>query len=253
MTTNSTGTETKWSSSISVDGNLIFNGIYGSPGQFVIKSSGSQLWHTLSTSDLPPGTNNQVLETSGSSVDWTSQLKMNSILFTGNISNFQSIFDRYYTSTVQFPLYAVASGGSPSTYQNINVNGYFSVIGKRIELTIFPFTLSSLFGGATAPCYLSMLIGPSYLRPANLSGSGGSGYRQSTCMCSISQNQTTQSEPAFANIYNDYYGSGVIYLELTKGNASNFISTGYHGEPFVTAGLEFMELKSPFTISYIGI
>lgn len=307
MTTNSTGTQSKWSSDVSVDGNLIFNGIYGSPGQFVIKSSGSQLWHTLSINDIPAGSNNQVLTTfsgspgwnlltqsnfapntnnsvfytnaggivqvdklpvqnilhgtsnqvletnsAGSFPTWTSQLKMDSIIFTGSVANFQSVFDRYYTDIVQLPLYAVSIGGSPSIYQNININGYFSVIGKRIELTIFPFTLASLFGGATAPCYLSMLIAPSYLRAANLQGSGGSRYRQSTCMCSISQNQTTQSEPAFANIYYDYYGSGVSYLELTKGNASNFDPNAYHGEPFVTAGLEFMELKAPFTISYIG-
>lgn len=226
----------------------------GSNGQILTTTGGAASWNNFTIGTIPHGTAYQVVETdqTGNNVQWTSTLGINSITFTGNIANFQSVFNRYYTAPVQLPLYAVTQGGSPSIYQNIDVDGYFSVIGKRVELTIFPFTLSSLFGGAVAPCYLAFLIGPSFLRAANLLGIGNEGQRQSTCMCCISQNTTTQQEPAYANMYYQYYSTTTCYLELTKGNAGNFVANSYHGEPFVTAGIEFMELKAPFTISYIG-
>lgn len=278
MTTNSTGTEAKWSSTVSVDGDLVFNGIYGTTGQFVMKAPGSQLWHTLSTSDIPAGSNGQVLTTTGgvptwglcpqssitpgtsyqvpqtnssaTSVEWTSNLGIDSITFTNNIANFQSVFNRYYTSDVQLPLYANPIGGSPFTYQNINVNGYFSVIGKRVELTIYPFSLGTLFGGATAPCYLSLLIAPSFLRAANLLGLGNDGQRQSTVQYKFSQNLSVQPD-GLANIYNNYYGTNVCYLEFTKGISSTFVQNGYHGDDF-GAFVPFFELVAPFTISYIA-
>lgn len=226
----------------------------GSNGQIITTNAGVATWDNFSIGTIPHGAAYQVVQTdqTGNNVQWTSTLGINSIVFTGNTANFQSTFNRYYTEPIQLPLYAVSQGGLPSIYQNINVDCYFSVIGKRVELTVFPFTLSSLSGGAVAPCYLSFLISPSYLRAANLLGSGNEGQRQSSCMCSISQNASTQQEPAFANIYYDYYNTGTCYLELTKGNAGNFVPNSYHGELFTTAGIEFMELKAPFTISYIG-
>lgn len=225
----------------------------GTNGQYLSTQAGVPVWNNITVGTIPHGSPYQVIETNASNnVQWTSTLGVNSITFTGNTANFQSVFSRYYIESVQFPLYAVSQGGSPSIYQNLNVDGYFSVIGKRVELTIYPFKLSSLFGGATAPCYLAMLIGPSYLRAANILGISDPSGRQSTCMCSISQNQTTQQEPGFVNVYYNYYSTNNSYLEITKGNSGNFSSNSYHGEPFTTAGLEFMELKAPFTISYIG-
>lgn len=239
---------------LNITGNIEIDSNSGLVNQYIKKTSTTtQDWDYINVDDITPGTAYQVVETdlTGNNVQWTSTLGIDSLTFTGNIANFQSVFNRYYTSSIQLPLYAVTQGGTPSIFQNINVNGYFSIIGKRVELTIFPFTLSSLFGGATAPCYLSFLIAPSYLRAANLLGIGNEENRQSTCMCSISQNASTQQQPAFANVYYNYYATNACYIELIKGNAGNFASNSYHGEPFVTAGIEFMELKAPFTISYI--
>lgn len=226
----------------------------GTNGQFLTTNGGVASWNNLTITNIPHGSPHQLLETdsTGTNVQWTSTIEMDSILFTGNVSNFQSVFNRYYTASAQLPLYAVAQGGSPSVFQNINVNVYYSVIGKRIEMTIYPFTLSSLFGAISAPCYLALLVGPSYLRAANVLGSSNEGERQSTCVCSISQNTTTQQEPAFVNIYYHYYTTNACYIELVKGNAGNFVANSFHGEPFTTASLEFMRLKAPFTISYIG-
>lgn len=226
----------------------------GSNGQCMITDSGIAKWGTCPTSGISPGSAYQVLQTNSTATntEWSSTLGINSITFTNNIANFQSVFNRYYTEQVQLPLYAVSVGGSPSVYQNINVDAYFSVIGKRVELTIFPFKLASLFGGATAPCYLSMLIGPSYLRAANLLGLGNETQRQSSSLIMLSQNHVSQSAPGIANIYFNYYSTNASYIELTKGISSDFVDSAYHGDAFSAYPSNFMELQVPFTISYIG-
>lgn len=92
MTTNSTGTESKWSSTVSVDGDLVFNGIYGSPGQFVVKSAGSQLWRAFNVNDIPAGSNNQVLTTFSGSPGWN-------LLTQSNFAN-NTINSVYYTNAL---------------------------------------------------------------------------------------------------------------------------------------------------------
>ena len=215
---------------------------------------GIPVFDKINTQLINNGSSNQVLVTnnSGSLSIWSSTLGINSILFTGNISNFQSSLDRYYTSNIQLPLYAISQGGSPNIYQSIDVEAYVSIIGKRVQLTIFPFVLSSLMNGAVPDVYMGFRILQNYMKPANLLGFGNEGERQASCECSISQGVTTQINPAYANVYNNYYGSNFSYIEIVKSNVGNFVANDYHGQLFSSSPPDFFELKCPFTISYIA-
>lgn len=214
---------------------------------------GAVSFSKVSPNAISPGTSYQALQTnsSGNTAEWSSTLNIDSILFTGNISNFQSDFDRYYSSNIYLPIYATALGGSPHVYQLVDALAFYTVIGKRVDLMIMPFTLASLVGGSPASCYISFRIIPNFLVVKDLRDIDN-GERQATCMCNISQNNTTQFEPAYCNAYNNYYGKAESYLELVVNNAGNFVSNASHGAVFTGGPSEFMSLKAPFTISYIA-
>jgi len=200
--------------------------------------------------NIEPGSSYQVLQTnSGGSVSqWTSSLNVNSILFTGNVSNFQSTFDRYYSSNIFLPIYATALGGSPNVYQNNDALAFYTVIGKRVEMTIFPFdNNTTLNPGSPASYYISLQILPSFLKVKNLRNVDDK-ERQSTSVCNISQNNSTQLEPSYINAYNNYYGTNGSYLEIVTDNSGTFVSNARHGGLFTDPA---MSLKAPFTISYI--
>lgn len=159
MTTNSLGTATQFSTSISVNGDLIFNGDAGTAGKFVKKSSGTQIWDNIDASDITPGTNGQVVVTSGgvsgwgtappsvitpgpiysiattdgsSNVGWSSTIRPTNILFNATSQTNLSYYEEFsFINTMTME-------------DNSNLNNFmtFTRIGNKVSVKIESNTVS---------------------------------------------------------------------------------------------------------------
>jgi len=149
LTTNSTGDTTKWSSTISVDGDLVFDGIYGSPGQFVKKKSGGQLWSNITTGDVTPGSANQVFITnaSGSSV-WSSNIvvgdaKVNTSFTLNGVTGADGMYIRSYAPQPKWS-YLLAPDIYPGSANNvIATNSTGDAVGWTDDLVLNSVTFDA--------------------------------------------------------------------------------------------------------------
>lgn len=275
MTTNSVGTLAKWSSSISVDGDLIFNGIYGAPGQFPKKVSGSQAWSNIQAADITPGSDGQVLttisgtstwssispvnigpgaayqipETNGTAtaVHWTSNISPNTILFTGNTLNSQTSLGRYYRTFYDLPVFAAKTSGATFD-QSMTTRIEVVIIGTLCHMQINPFTVASLVG-TTAPAYIAIQISPPTLLIPNILYTP-SNTRQASSFCSTSESFSSNLNPSLANVYVQYYATGTPFIELAKNDGGTYDPNGNHGTGFSGGGGQFMALTAPLSLTY---
>lgn len=273
MTTNSAGTISQWSSNVSVNGNLIFNGVNGTTGQYVKKSGGTQVWSNIAIGDITPGSNGQVaivsgglatwgnippttinpgtpyqiVETNsaGNGVEWTSQYKGDSFLLTGT-TTLQSPFTRYYRTSASFPLYVVPLGGGSRNLQVETCDVEYTIIGTLCNMLIKPILITSPAGGVGG--YVAAEIQGNHLIPDILITPSNS--VQSQTSCSTSQAFTTNSNPSYVNIYTQYYAFGLPFIEFVLNNAGTYDPNLNHGNTFVYGTLEFFHLKQPVTIQY---
>lgn len=267
MTTNSSGTVSQWSSNVSVNGNLIFNGVNGTTGQFVKKSGGTQVWANIQTGDITPGTAGQVIATdmggnaiwttppsviapgsayeiletnsTATGIEWTNQYKGNSFLLTGNPSNFQSVFSRYYSSYMDLELYAVPIGGTGLISQSVTIRVYYVVMGNCVSCNINSFSLPVITGPFTQ-VYLVMFGFPNFMTPARLNLTAFDNIRQAQSPVSMTISGTlfTVGQPMI-NTYYRYYGFLEPAFELVLDNPNSYDRVGDHGQLFSNADSNF--------------
>ncbi len=274
MITNSGGNTVSFATSVPVNGNLIFNGVNGTAGQFVKKASGTQVWANIESTDIEPGGANQVMVTdptgtfvtwssvtdpitpgtsyqvlqtnsTASAAEWTSQFRGTSILF--NSAN-QSLFDRYYYNDLTLNMYLVPPGGASRFLQAVTTSARYTIMGKMAYVTVFPFDII-LPIGTTNPSYVALLITEALLTPKIVSPEALNS-RQMTVACSTSDNNTTGSFTSFASIYTTYYAYQDTYIEIVKNDSGTYNPNSNHGGPFVGGVFDFMTMKAPFTLQY---
>ena len=221
---------------------------------------GTVTWTNL-TSPITPGSPYQVLQTNaaGTGAEWTSQFRGTSILFN---SPAQSILNKYYVNTVDLPIYVVSPNSIPTYLQPALARATYVIIGKSISMTINTFTIPTPTG---APInnnyYVALLLSDTQLTPAvvNTNPSGSSLMQTSSSAIVRSgfsnPNDFGSINNGFANVYHNYYNSGLPFIEFTRAaNPTSYNSTSDHGQTFPynsgTAGY-FMQLLYPITINYI--